>query len=112
VSNLASSQRALLAGLVVSSLHRTFVHDNVDFMDKDKFDRLLKPLVAQLELALVDRTPTEFVEFMEMQLMPTLVQLALRLNSEVCGFQRHKLFSFFNKKSFVSSVTSHSFVFS
>lgn len=44
-----AEDRWLLRLLVVRSLHRCFLYDTVGFLDQDKFDRVLSPLVSQLE---------------------------------------------------------------
>jgi hypothetical protein len=41
----------VLRGRVVRALHRCFLYDTVNFIDQDKVDRLLPPLVAQLSVA-------------------------------------------------------------
>ncbi len=43
----------------------------------------LMSMLVQLELALVDRTPGEYMEFVEQHLVPMFGQLANRLNQEV-----------------------------
>eukprot|EP00455_Lapot_gusevi_P041674 TRINITY_DN4861_c0_g2_i4.p1 TRINITY_DN4861_c0_g2~~TRINITY_DN4861_c0_g2_i4.p1 ORF type:complete len:1199 (-),score=295.81 TRINITY_DN4861_c0_g2_i4:303-3899(-) len=81
-SNPLCHYRSMLAFYVVSSIHKSFLYDDVEFLDKDKFERLLKPLVGQLVISIHDRSLQDYTQYIEQTMVPCLSQLAVRLGNE------------------------------
>jgi U3 small nucleolar RNA-associated protein 10 len=70
------------ACLMLSSLTRCFSFDTDRWINKDKFDRLLGPLVSVLD----NHSISHYEELVQSYLSPSLAQLALSVSTEVCFF--------------------------
>jgi len=67
-----------LIGAILTALHKCFLYDTEHFINKEKFDKLLMPIVNQLE-----NTTGSNEEYQQRTafLIPTLVQLAVCVNT-------------------------------
>jgi len=74
-----SLENSMLQSLI-SSLYKCFLYDTESFINKDKFDNLLIPLVNQLENT--RGSEEQYDERMEKFLIPALVQLAVCVGNE------------------------------
>jgi len=77
--NAAPLEHSILC-FIFSSLYKCFLYDTESFINKEKFDNLLLPLVNQLEN--IRGSEEEFDERTEKFLIPALVQLAVCVGNE------------------------------
>eukprot|EP00002_Diphylleia_rotans_P036485 TRINITY_DN8041_c0_g2_i1.p1 TRINITY_DN8041_c0_g2~~TRINITY_DN8041_c0_g2_i1.p1 ORF type:complete len:2018 (+),score=403.81 TRINITY_DN8041_c0_g2_i1:78-6131(+) len=84
--------------LIFAGLEKCFLHDSAQFIDQDKFEKLYRPLVDQL-----DRTELfaagEYLPFVQTYVKPCLAQLAVTISNDVC-FHLHSNYSLVCQKCF------------
>lgn len=79
ISHLTESKNDDLVFWILSSLHKCFLHDRDGFITKERFEKLLRPLVDQLDH--LDNGKQE--EIRVLPLISSLVQLAVCVNNDV-----------------------------
>ncbi|TPX61884.1 hypothetical protein PhCBS80983_g00809 [Powellomyces hirtus] len=65
---------------IVMSLHKCFLYDNDNLIDADKFDKLLQPLISQIDS--LDLTDKQYSSNMTQFLVPCIGQLAVTVGRD------------------------------